>query len=87
MLHSHVQKYPEGSKQQQVTAYTHHDANNMWIIAKINRAETYPDLEYLKDGDQIVLRHDQTKVNLHSHYIEGVSISFHFISSFRHFVS
>lgn len=71
ILHSHVQSYPAGSKQQQVTAYTHHDTNNHWLVTKTTRASHYPDLEYLQDGDIIILRHNSTQTNMHSHYVEA----------------
>lgn len=72
LLHSHVQTYPVGSNQQQVTCYHYKDENNDWFIApRWNEAEPDPEgpLRYLKDGDVIRLRHASTTRNLHSHPI------------------
>ncbi|OJJ06420.1 hypothetical protein ASPVEDRAFT_200382 [Aspergillus versicolor CBS 583.65] len=72
LLHSHVQTYPEGSSQQQVTCYHHKDANNDWFIYP-NRKEPQYDaeapLKFVGDGDVIRLIHGQTGRNLHSHNI------------------
>ncbi|KAI5292983.1 Protein O-mannosyltransferase 2 [Ascosphaera atra] len=72
LLHSHIQTYPEGSQQQQVTCYHHKDANNEWfIIPNHNR----PDLNitgdpiFIGDGEEIRFLHAQTGRNLHSHPI------------------
>jgi dolichyl-phosphate-mannose-protein mannosyltransferase len=75
LLHSHVQTFPEGSKQQQVTCYHHKDANNDWFIYpnrsrleyNINNNEN--PLEFIADKDVIRLIHAQTGRNLHSHNI------------------
>ncbi|KAB8338926.1 hypothetical protein FH972_021866 [Carpinus fangiana] len=72
LLHSHVQTYPEGSKQQQITCYHHKDANNEWFFYT-NRNE--PDynaedpLRFVGNGHTIRLLHAQTGRNLHSHVI------------------
>ncbi|RCI17077.1 hypothetical protein L249_3251 [Ophiocordyceps polyrhachis-furcata BCC 54312] len=73
LLHSHVQTYPEGSQQQQVTCYHHKDANNDWFIYP-NRGEPEYDheskeLRFIGDGTTIRLIHAQTGRNLHSHDI------------------
>ncbi|KAJ5476951.1 Dolichyl-phosphate-mannose--protein mannosyltransferase 2 [Penicillium diatomitis] len=72
LLHSHVQTYPEGSNQQQVTCYHHKDANNDWFIyPNRNEPEFNPEgeLKYVGDGDVIRLIHGSTGRNLHSHAV------------------
>ena len=70
LLHSHVQTYPVGSQQQQVTCYHYKDENNEWNILPrwdeppYNAAEP---IKYLADGDVIRLQHAPTTRNLHSH--------------------
>lgn len=72
LLHSHVQTYPEGSKQQQVTCYHHKDANNDWFFYP-NRSRPAYDaeapLEFIGDKEVIRLIHAQTGRNLHSHNV------------------
>lgn len=72
-LHSHWHLYPEGvgARQQQVTAYSHKDENNKWIIKKY---DTQPDIstskqpiELVGNGDLVRLEHFVTKRNLHTH--------------------
>ncbi|XP_070577332.1 protein O-mannosyl-transferase 2-like [Ptychodera flava] len=73
LLHSHWHLYPEGSgaMQQQITAYTHKDENNKWIIKRFDRDPEKGDMqkpvEYVKNGDFIRLEHLVTRRNLHSH--------------------
>ncbi|KAJ5443640.1 Dolichyl-phosphate-mannose--protein mannosyltransferase 2 [Penicillium daleae] len=72
LLHSHVQTYPEGSNQQQVTCYHHKDANNDWFIYPSRDEPEYDadgDLKFIGDGDTIRLIHGQTGRNLHSHAV------------------
>ncbi|KAJ3093089.1 Protein O-mannosyltransferase 2 [Quaeritorhiza haematococci] len=71
LLHSHVQRYPTGSEQQQVTCYHHKDSNNDWIIKKPWGVPDPEDVEFVKDGDIIRLVHEQTKRNLHSHNVKA----------------
>lgn len=72
LLHSHIQTYPVGSNQQQVTCYHYKDNNNDWIISpKWDEPPVDPegDIRYLQDGDVIRLVHASTTRNLHSHNI------------------
>lgn len=74
LLHSHVQTYPQGSTQQQVTCYHHKDSNNDWFFYP-NRNE--PDynaeapIKFVGDKHVIRLIHAQTGRNLHSHVISA----------------
>lgn len=75
LLHSHVQTFPEGSGQQQVTTYSHKDSNNNWILQRarwdpIYDAENDP-IEYVYDGMAVRLMHPSTGRNLHSHEIQA----------------
>lgn len=86
LLHSHVQTYPEGSNQQQVTCYHHKDANNDWFIYPNRHEAEYDaeaDLRFIGDGDTIRLIHGQTGRNLHSHSIPApISKSHNEVSSY-----
>ncbi|KAI8391371.1 Dolichyl-phosphate-mannose-protein mannosyltransferase-domain-containing protein [Radiomyces spectabilis] len=79
LLHSHVQTYPEGSRQQQVTSYHHKDRNNEWQVRfarnspqenlKVQEASEETVVRFVKNGDVIRLYHPATQRNLHSHRI------------------
>ena len=74
LLHSHVQTYPEGSQQQQVTCYHHKDANNDWFFWP-NRSEPEFDqeapLRFVRDGSIVRFLHASTGRNLHSHNVQA----------------
>ncbi|XP_065660572.1 protein O-mannosyl-transferase 2 isoform X3 [Hydra vulgaris] len=70
LLHSHHHLYPKEHppEQQQITGYSHKDSNNDWMIHKPNKLYNESDpVEYVYDGDLVVLQHVMTKRNLHSH--------------------
>ena len=75
LLHSHVQTYPEGSSQQQVTCYHHKDANNDWFFYPNRNEKKYnpksEELRFPGNGDVIRLIHAQTGRNLHSHQVSA----------------
>lgn len=73
LLHSHVQTYPEGSNQQQVTAYGFKDDNNLWFFDRArflpNYNESETDVEFVQADNKYRLVHKRTERNLHSHSI------------------
>ncbi|KAI8067101.1 Dolichyl-phosphate-mannose-protein mannosyltransferase-domain-containing protein [Gongronella butleri] len=78
LLHSHVQLYPEGSKQQQITCYHHRDDNNKWIVKRkrstsdLEEETAEPDKPQLvQNGEVIRLVHERTTRNLHSHPVKA----------------
>lgn len=76
LLHSHVQTFPEGSKQQQVTTYSHKDSNNNWIFQRSRGVEPYDpatnkEPEYVTNGMRVRLMHPLTGRNLHTHDVQA----------------
>lgn len=75
LLHSHVQVYPEGSGQQQITCYHHKDSNNDWFIYPDRLMDNNFTVDrtreplYIGDKEQIRFMHAQTGRNLHSHAV------------------
>ncbi|KAJ1545844.1 Protein O-mannosyltransferase 2 [Nowakowskiella sp. JEL0078] len=77
LLHSHIQQYPSGSEQQQVTCYHHKDSNNEWFVSwpwgydKFNETTGEENIVKIKHGDVICLVHAQTYRNLHTHSVKA----------------
>ncbi|CCK71137.1 dolichyl-phosphate-mannose-protein mannosyltransferase PMT6 KNAG_0G00810 [Huiozyma naganishii CBS 8797] len=78
LLHSHIQSYPDGSRQGQVTGYGHSDSNNNWqfqfartsgIHLDENGKTPNGELIPVVDGLTVRLVHNNTRSNLHSHEI------------------
>lgn len=72
LLHSHVQTYPVGSLQQQVTCYHYKDDNNEWLVKptwESPELDPTDDLVYLEHLSVIRLVHASTGRNLHSHNV------------------
>ncbi|KAI8324767.1 PMT-domain-containing protein [Martensiomyces pterosporus] len=63
LLHSHVHRYPSGSRLQQVTCFPHRDMNNVWQLHKAKGVAanyTLDPIEFVSDGDVIQLVHNET---------------------------
>ncbi|KAG5439148.1 hypothetical protein PCANB_001447 [Pneumocystis canis] len=72
LLHSHIQTFPGGSNQQQITCYHYKDDNNDWYIHHMHNEELISDekpIQFLKNNDILRLIHKSTGCNLHSHNI------------------
>jgi len=72
LLHSHVQTYPVGSNQQQVTCYHYKDTNNDWVITprwEEPAVDLNGPIRFLMHGELLRLVHEPTGRNLHSHNI------------------
>ncbi|CAG9126824.1 unnamed protein product [Plutella xylostella] len=68
-LHSHHHLYPAavGARQQQITAYTHKDENNRFVIKPYNREVAEGEVTLVRSGELVRLTHVATGRNLHSH--------------------
>ena len=74
-LHSHWDLFPVGAGawQQMVGCYAHHDHNNLWRIRRLDSSEDTEDTEVtVRDGDEVILTHEVTGRNLHSHDVPAL---------------
>ncbi|KAG7839745.1 hypothetical protein KL942_003356 [Ogataea angusta] len=80
LLHSHIQTYPEGSNQQQVTTYSHKDSNNDWVFELVREdpRNEFTEPHYVVDGMSVRLIHKSTGRNLHTHQIPAPVSSSHY---------
>lgn len=75
LLHSHIQTYPEGSQEQQVTCYHYKDTNNHFVLAPLfdepplpgpNDTVTEPPM-IIRHGSVFRLSHVETSKSLRAH--------------------
>ncbi|KAJ1671325.1 Protein O-mannosyltransferase 2 [Coemansia sp. RSA 1836] len=69
LLHSHIDRYPSMSRQQQVTCFPHRDTNNVWQLHKargIAADYALDKIEFINHGDVVQLVHNQTGATLRS---------------------
>lgn len=86
LLHSHPQLYPDGSRQRQITGYSHFDSNNVWEFNFVRKQKYDPNKMYLiTDGVEVRLVHNNTRSNLHSHEVPShVSRGNYEVSGYGH---
>ena len=53
-----------------VGCYAHHDNNNLWRIRRLDSSGDTEDR--VRDGDEVILTHEVTGRNLHSHDVPAL---------------
>lgn len=85
-LHSHDQKYFSGSLQQQVTVYNYKNPNSFWLIESGPRSDGRWDdpgrSGNILDGASIRLRHQSTRLHLHSHDVSAPARAHNEVSAY-----
>ncbi|KAJ2721261.1 Protein O-mannosyltransferase 2 [Coemansia sp. Benny D115] len=67
LLHSHVHRYPAGSRLQQVTCFPHRDTNNVWRLHKASGIDAdykAGPIEFVQHGDLVQVVHNRTGATL-----------------------
>ena len=85
LLHSHIQTYPVGSQQQQVTCYHYKDENNHFRLSPVwsepqlpGPNDTAVPPRMLVSGDVFRFHHVETGKSLHSHKVKAPVTSEHY---------